>query len=66
MALAMTNAGNDCKGHFNRLLKPLFGKSIFLYGRPSWRKRQQEAAPVFANGNFEVMFPRWAGSRIRE
>jgi cytochrome P450 len=45
--------------------KPLLGKSISLYEGPPWRKRRQEAAPVFANGNFEVMFRRWAGSRIR-
>jgi cytochrome P450 len=64
------NASNYRKAHFSQVLKPLLGNGIFLSEGKLWRKQRQEAAPVFANGNFEdmlsqmiaateAMFQRW-------
>lgn len=64
------------KAHFNSVLRPLLGNSIFLSEGEEWRKQRKEAAPVFASGNFaemtqrivgatETMLARWSGRIAR-
>ena len=61
---------NYRKGHFHKVLKPLFGDSMFLSEGHAWKHRREDVAPVFAHGNFdemvrqmtfaaEAMFERW-------
>ncbi len=56
------NSSNYSKGHFHKVLKPLFGDSMFLNEGPAWRRRREEAAPVFAYGNFEEMVRQMTGA----
>ena len=50
------------KGHFHKVLKPLFGDSMFLSEGHAWRHRREEVAPVFAHGNFEEMVRQMAAA----
>jgi cytochrome P450 len=71
-----SNSANYFKGHFQRMMKPLFGDSVLLQEGEVWRQRRHNAAPVFASGNFidisgqmaaavEAMFVRWDEKIIR-
>ena len=41
------NFDNYKKAHFNEVLRPLLGNSIFLSEGTTWRDQRHEAAPVF-------------------
>jgi len=53
--ILQTNPTGFRKGRFQQFLKPIFGKSIFLTEGDMWRRQRENAAPVFANGNFDEM-----------
>ncbi|MGB4100320.1 MAG: cytochrome P450 [Alphaproteobacteria bacterium] len=56
------NAASYRKSHFNQVLRPLLGDSIFLSEGATWRKQRHEAAPVFSSGNFAEMTTQIVGA----
>jgi len=52
-----SKSDNYCKGYFHKILKPLFGRSVFLVEGESWRNQRRNAAPVFSNKNYpEIVY----------
>lgn len=50
-----TNHENYWKGKYNQVLKPIFGKGIFLAEKEKWREQRRLSAPVFSGKNFPDM-----------
>lgn len=57
-----TNDDNYWKGRYNQVLKPIFGKGIFLAEGDDWKAQRKMSAPAFAGKYFPAMTREMANS----